>query len=246
MVMDPSNPNKLLVANMWQHRRTPWSFNSGGKGSGLYMTFDGGKTWKKQGKEDGIPDGDLGRIGLAFSQSQPSRVYAMIEATKNGLYKSDDGGFKWELVNSDPAYVTTRSFYFQDIRVDPQNENRIYSLYQPIAMSEDGGKTFVVIAPNKEFMPITMQCGSVQMILHLFLKAVMAVWLLVMIKERHGSLKNNFAFGQFYHINVDNEIPYHVMGGLQDNGSWWGPAYHMDKWTDTKFCWQDVGWRRWF
>ena len=135
MAMDPSNPNKLLVA-MWQHRRTPWSFNSGGKGSGLYMTLDGGKSWKKQGKEDGIPDGDLGRIGLAFSASQPSRVYAMIEATKNGLYKSDDGGFKWEIVNSDPAYVTTRSFYFQDIRVDPKNENRLYSLYQPIAMTD--------------------------------------------------------------------------------------------------------------
>lgn len=97
LVMDPSNPNKLL-AGMWQHSRTPWSFKSGGKGSGLYITLDGRKAWKKLGKEEGIPEGDLGRIGLAFAASQPSRVYALIEATKNGLYKSDDGGFKWELV----------------------------------------------------------------------------------------------------------------------------------------------------
>lgn len=90
LVMDPSNPNKL-IANMWQHRRTPWSFKSGGPGSGLYLTVDGGKNWKKLGKADGLPAGDYGRIGLAFAPSMPSRVYAMVEATKNGLYKSDDG-----------------------------------------------------------------------------------------------------------------------------------------------------------
>jgi hypothetical protein len=85
LVMDPSNPNKL-IANMWQHRRTPWSFKSGGTGSGLYITYDAGHTWKKLGKDDGLPAGNYGRIGLAFSESMPSRVYAMVEATKNGLY----------------------------------------------------------------------------------------------------------------------------------------------------------------
>ena len=239
MVMDPSNPNKLLAA-MWQHRRTPWSFNSGGKGSGLFMTLDAGKTWKKLGKEDGIPEGDLGRIGLAFSPSQPSRVYAIIEATKNGLYKSDDGGFKWELVNSDPAYVTTRSFYFQDIKVDPKNENRIYSLYQPIAMSEDAGRSFNVIAPTQRIHADHH-----------------AIWIspndpsfiidggdggLAISRDRGKTwrFEEQLAFGQFYHINVDNEMPYHVMGGLQDNGSWWGPAY---QWVDgpiQNLAWEDV------
>ena len=90
------------------------------------MTIDGGKTWKKEGKDDGLPDGNYGKIGLAFAANQPSRVYALVEATKNGLYKSDDGGAKWELVTNDPRWVTNRPFYFQDIRVDPQNENRIY------------------------------------------------------------------------------------------------------------------------
>ncbi len=240
LVMDPSNPNKLL-AGMWQHRRTPWSFNSGGKGSGLYMTLDGGKTWKKLGKEDGIPEGNLGRIGLAFSASQPSRVYALIEATKNGLYKSDDGGFKWELVNSDPAYVTTRSFYFQDIRVDPKNENRIYSLYQPIAMSEDAGKSFKVIAPMDKIhadhhaMWISPNDPS------FILDGGDGGLAISRDKGKTWKFEEQLAFGQFYHINVDNELPYHVMGGLQDNGSWWGPAY---QWTDgpiKNLSWQDVG-----
>ncbi|MGI8582625.1 MAG: WD40/YVTN/BNR-like repeat-containing protein [Chitinophagaceae bacterium] len=240
LVMDPSNPNKLL-AGMWQHRRTPWSFKSGGKGSGLYMTLDGGKTWKKSGKEEGIPGGDLGRIGLAFSASQPSRVYAMIEATKNGLYKSDDGGFKWELVNSDPAYVTTRSFYFNDIIVDPQNENRLYSLYQPIAVSEDGGKSFKVNAPTEKIhadhhaMWINPKDPS------FIIDGGDGGLSISHDKGKTWKFEEQLIFGQFYHINVDNELPYHVMGGLQDNGSWWGPAY---QWVDgpiRNFAWQDVG-----
>ncbi len=239
LVMDPSNPNKLL-AGMWQHRRTPWSFNSGGKGSGLYMTLDGGKSWKKLGKEDGIPDGNLGRIGLAFSASQPSRVYAMIEATKNGLYKSDDGGFKWELVNSDPAYVTTRSFYFQDIRVDPKNENRLYSLYQPIAMTEDAGKTFKVIAPNEKIhadhhaMWISPNDPS------FILDGGDGGLSISHDKGKTWKFEEQLAFAQFYHINVDNELPYHVMGGLQDNGSWWGPAYQWIEGPIQNMAWQDV------
>ena len=224
MVMDPSNPNKLLVA-MWQHRRTPWSFNSGGKGSGLFMTLDGGKTWKKQGKEEGIPEGDIGRIGLAFSQSQPSRVYALIEATKNGLYKSDDGGFKWDLVNSDPTYVTTRSFYFQDIRVDPQNENRLYSLYQPIAMTEDAGKSFKIIAPLDKIHADHHAMWISPNDPNFILEGGDGGLSVSHDRGKTWKFEEQLAFGQFYHINVDNEMPYHVMGGLQDNGSWWGPAY---------------------
>ncbi|MDQ6756753.1 MAG: hypothetical protein M3004_07435 [Bacteroidota bacterium] len=223
LVMDPSNPNKLLAA-MWQHRRTPWSFTSGGKGSGLYMTLDAGKSWKKLGKEDGIPD-TVGRIGLGFSASQPSRVYAMIEAPKNGLYKSDDGGFKWELVNSDPAYVTVRAFYFNDIRVDPKNENRLYSLYQPIAVSEDAGKTFRVTSPDQRIhadhhaMWINPNDPS------FILEGGDGGLTYSHDKGKTWRMEEQLPLGQFYHINVDNQMPYHVMGGLQDNGCWWGPAY---------------------
>ena len=120
LTMDPSNPNKL-IANMWQHRRTPWSFKSGGAGSGLFITIDGGKSWKKLSKADGLPAGDYGRIGIAFAPSMPSKVYAMVEAKKNGLYKSEDGGFKWELITEAPGIVTNRPFYLQDLAVDTKN-----------------------------------------------------------------------------------------------------------------------------
>ncbi|HQW84337.1 MAG TPA: hypothetical protein PK987_07755, partial [Ferruginibacter sp.] len=152
LVMDPTNPNKLIAA-MWQHQRTPYSFYSGGKGSGLFITVDGGKNWKKLSKDDGIPDGNLGRIGLTISYNEPTRVYALIEATKNGLYKSDDGGFNWVLVNSNKNDVTNRAFYFQDIRVDPKNENRLYNINQIISMSEDGGKTFKTVIPYSGIHP---------------------------------------------------------------------------------------------
>lgn len=240
LVMDPSNPNKL-IAGMWQHRRTPWGFKSGGPGSGLYITIDGGKNWKKLDKDDGIPAGNLGRIGLAFSTNEPSIVYAMIEATKNGLYKSEDGGFKWELVNSDPRWVTNRPFYFQDIRVDPKNENRIYNIHDQVEVSEDGGKTFRTLIPysgihpdhhawwihpkNPDFM-IDGNDGGIG-ITH--------------DRGKNWTFDEKLPVGQFYHISVDNEIPYNVMGGLQDNGSWIGPAYTWTNGGIRNYYWQNVG-----
>ena len=140
MVMDPTNPNKLIVA-MWEHKRDPWFFNSGGKGSGLYMTHDGGKNWKKFSEEDGLPKGDLGRIGVAIAPGNPDIVYALVEAKKNALYKSEDGGFKWKKIN-DKADIGNRPFYYSEIYVDPQNENRVYSVFTYINVSEDGGKNF--------------------------------------------------------------------------------------------------------
>ena len=240
LVMDPSNPNRLL-ASMWQHRRTPWDFKSGGPGSGLYLTIDGGKNWKKLSKDDGLPDGDYGKIGLAFATNQPNRVYAMVEATKNGLYKSDDGGAKWQLVTNDPKVVTNRPFYFQDIRVDPQNENRIYNIHDQVEVSEDGGKTFTTVIPYSGIHPdhhawwIDPKNGS------------------FMIEGNDGGIAithdrgRNWAFdekipvGQFYHINTDNEMPYNVMGGLQDNGCWHGPAYTWISGGIRNDYWDNIG-----
>lgn len=140
LVMDPAHPNKLLAA-MWEHRRWPWFFKSGGPGSGLYITFDGGENWKKLTHEDGLPEGDLGRIGIAIARNNPNVVYALVEAKKSALLRSDDGGLKWRTVNNSPG-VAPRPFYYADIRVDPTNENRIYSLHSRLTYSEDGGKTF--------------------------------------------------------------------------------------------------------
>ncbi|HCD22354.1 MAG TPA: hypothetical protein DEQ44_00180, partial [Flavobacteriaceae bacterium] len=98
MIMDPTNPNKIVVA-LWEHKRDPWFFNSGGPGSGLYVTVDGGANWKQITSKDGLPEGELGRIGLAMATNKPHIVYALVESKKNALYKSEDGGYTWKKVN---------------------------------------------------------------------------------------------------------------------------------------------------
>jgi photosystem II stability/assembly factor-like uncharacterized protein len=240
MVMDPSNPNKLIVA-MWQHRRTPYSFKSGGPGSGLYITVDGGRNWKKLEKKDGLPEGELGRIGIAFARSMPSRVYAKVEAKRNGLYQSDDGGFTWTLINSKPEEVTDRPFYFQEIYVDPKNENRIYDIHSTVTYSEDGGRNFKTMLPyfgihpdhhawwihpdNPDFI-LDGNDGGIGI-----------------SRDRGKSwvFDDKIPVSQFYHINVDNEIPYNVMGGMQDNGSWHGPAYTWINGGIRNYYWNNVG-----
>lgn len=239
MVMDPSNPNKLLVC-MWQHNRTPWSFFSGGKGSGFYSTWDGGKNWKKLGKAEGLPD-TTGRIGIAIAPSDPDVIYAMVEATKNGLYRSEDGGMKWTLVNSDPQWVTNRPFYFQDIMVDPQNENRLYNIYQMIAQSDDGGKSFRIIIPYEGVHPDHHAWWIHPKDPSFIINGNDGGIAISRDRGRSWQFDEKLPLGQFYHINVDNEIPYNVMGGLQDNGSWHGPAY---VWADggiRNSYWKSVG-----
>ncbi len=223
LVIDPTNPNKL-IANLWDFRREPWFFRSGGEGSGLHISFDGGETWEERTDEDGLPKGNLGRIGLAISPSNPNRIYAKVEAKKNELYRSDDGGFKWKKISSDKN-AGDRPFYYSDIFVDPLNENRIYSLWSRVSLSEDGGKTWRVIIPYSGVHPDH----------HAF-------WVhpndpnyiiigndggLAISRDRATTWRfvKNLPVAQYYHINIDNELPYNVYGGMQDNGSWRGPAY---------------------
>ncbi len=222
LVMDPNNPNKLIAA-MWEFGRKPWFFNSGGKGSGMYLTYDGGKNWKKMTTKEGMPEGDIGRIGLAIAPSEPNIVYALIEAKENGLYRSTDGGETWSLRAS--KNIGNRPFYYADIFVDPVNENRIYNLHSIVTKSEDGGKTFETL----------LSYGYIHPDHHAF-------WVHpenpdYIIEGNDGGLNithdrgkswrfiENLPLAQFYHINYDMEIPYNVYGGLQDNGSWIGPAY---------------------
>lgn len=240
LVMDPSNPNKL-IAGLWQHFRTPWSFKSGGPGSGIYLTIDGGKNWKKLGKENGLPAGELGRTGLAFSTNEPSIIYAMVEATKNGLYRSEDGGYKWELVNSDPRWVTNRPFYFQDIRVDPKNENRIYNIHDQVEVSEDGGKTFKTLIPYSGIHPDHHAWWIDPANPDYMLDGNDGGIGITRDRGKNWTFDEKLPVGQFYHINVDNETPYNVMGGLQDNGSWVGPAYTWINAGIRNFYWMNVG-----
>ena len=242
MVMDPTNPNKLVVA-MWEHHRDPWFFKSGGEGSGLYITFDGGENWSKKSDEDGLPKGELGRIGLAISSNKPDRIYALIESKKNALYRSDDGGFKWSMIN-DKNDIGNRPFYYSDLYVDPTNENRLYSVFTYVNVSEDGGKSF------SELMPAYGVSNGVHPDHH-------AWWIhpqdgQFMMDGNDGGLNitrdggrswrfvESLPVAQFYHIAVDNEIPYNVYGGMQDNGSWVGPAYVWKAQGIRNSYWQEI------
>lgn len=239
LVMDPSNPQKL-IANMWQHRRTPWNFNSGGTGSGIYITVDGGRNWKKMGKEEGLPEGPIGRCGLAFSASQPSRVYAKVEATKNGFYRSDDGGFTWKLVNSDPAQVTDRPFYYNEIYVDPKNENRIYDIHATVTLSEDGGKSFTTLIPYNGIHPDHHAWWIHPTNENLIIEGNDGGIGISKDRGKTWRFDEQLPFGQFYHVNVDNEMPYNIMGGLQDNGSWRGPAYTWINEGIRNYYWESL------
>jgi len=241
LVVDPTNPNKLIAA-MWEHRRKPWTFNSGGPGSGLYITYDGGDTWEKKTDEDGLPKGDLGRMGLAIAPSKPNIVYALIEAKKNALYKSEDGGFKWKKI-SDKPNIGNRPFYYSDIFVDPKNENRIYSLFSLVNVSEDGGKSFRTLLPY--FGPSGVHPDHHAWWIHPDDPSYM-------IDGNDGGLNithdmgkswrfaENLPLAQFYHISVDNEIPYNVYGGMQVNGSWAGPAYVWKSGGIRNSYWQEL------
>ncbi|HTH54875.1 MAG TPA: hypothetical protein VL728_02435 [Cyclobacteriaceae bacterium] len=224
LVMDPTNPNKL-IASMWQHRRWPWTFKSGGPGSGLHITFDGGATWKKITDKDGLPEGELGRIGLSIAASKPEIIYALVESKKNALYKSSDGGFKWQMVNDKMNEIGDRPFYYSDIHADPQNENRLYTIYSEVNVSIDGGKSFQKLLPYSGVHP-DHHAWYINPIDPSF-----------MVDGNDGGMNitydygktwrfvENIPVGQFYHINVDMDYPYNVYGGLQDDGSWVGPAY---------------------
>ncbi len=248
LVVDPTNPNKLIAA-MWEHQRKPWTFNSGGEGSGLYITYDGGENWKKLTDKDGLPEGNLGRIGLAISPSNPKFVYALVEAKKNALYKSEDGGFKWKMVSDQSSGrgsdgIGNRPFYYADIFVDPINENRIYSIFTYVNVSEDGGKSF------QQLMPAYGTSTGVHPDHH--------AWYIhpnnpnFMIDGNDGGLNitrdrgktwrfvENLPVGQFYHVNVDMEYPYNVYGGMQDNGSWVGPAYVLKSQGIRNSYWQEI------
>ena len=242
LVMDPTNPNKLVAA-MWEHKRDPWFFKSGGSGSGLYVSFDGGENWSKKTDEDGLPKGDLGRIGLAIAANKTNIIYALIESKKNALYKSEDGGFKWKKIN-DKDDIGNRPFYYSDIAVDPQNENRVFSVFTYVNVSQDGGKNF------SQLMPAYGVDNGVHPDHH-------AWWIhpqdgSFMIDGNDGGLNitrdggktwrfiGNIPVAQFYHISVDNEFPYNVYGGMQDNGSWRGPAYVWKVQGIRNSYWQEI------
>ena len=222
LVADPSNPNHLL-ASTWTYRRWPWFFRSGGEGSGLWKSWDGGETWRRLTSAEGLPAGELGRIGIAFAVNEPRVAYALVEAEKSALLRSDDGGESWRAVNTE-VNVSDRPFYYNRITVDPTNENRVYRVSTYVSMSEDGGRTFRNVTP----------WSSVHVDHH-------ALWThpdghtliagndggVYFSHDRGGSWRfvENLVLAQFYHLAVDDAVPFNVYGGLQDNGTWMGPSH---------------------
>lgn len=238
LVMDPTNPDKLFAA-MWEYRRWPWFFKSGGPGSGLHVTRDGGDTWVRLTPEDGLPEGELGRIGLGIARSDPRIVYAFVEAAENALYRSDDGGLTWEKAGSGDN-VGNRPFYYADLRVDPERPGRVYSLWSVVSVSDDGGRTFERLVgwdvhPDHHAMWINPRDAR-----HIILGNDGGV----AISHDRGvtwRFVRNLPLAQYYHIRVDLERPYNVYGGMQDNGSWKGPSTVLENGGIRNYHWSEVG-----
>jgi photosystem II stability/assembly factor-like uncharacterized protein len=224
IAMDPESPDTLYAA-AYERRRTPFGFNGGGPDSAIYKTVDGGATWKKLVK--GLPyenGGDTGRIGLDIYRKDSNIVYAIVQHEKGGTYRSEDKGETWKKMGD----TNPRPSYYSQIRVDPNNDLRIWELGAQMFYSEDGGKTFSTqrvkgihgdfhamwIDPADSNHVITGSDGGIH-------------W--SYDNGRTWDFINTIAIGQFYEVGLDNEKPYKICGGLQDNGSWCGPSMSLTR-----------------
>jgi photosystem II stability/assembly factor-like uncharacterized protein len=218
VAFDPNNPN-VLFAGLWQMRRSPWKTTSGGPGSGLYRSGDGGETWK-QLTGSGLPEGEWGKVGVAIARTDSNRVYALIEAQEGGLFRSDDGGGNWARINAHRS-LRQRAWYYSTLTVDPNNADVIWFPQVPLLRSIDGGKTIqqirglvhgdhhdVWVDPHDSSRVITGDDGGINL-------------------STDGG--KTWAFpplplAQFYNIDVDDRLPYHVGGTIQDWGTASGPS----------------------
>ena len=235
VALDPNNP-RVLFAGLWQARRRPWDMTSGGPGSGLYTSRDGGDTWK-QLTGDGLPDGIWGKVGVAVAPSDGRRVYALIEAEQGGLFRSDDGGGKWTRVSAHRA-LQQRAWYYSTLTIDPTNPDVVWVPQVPMLKSIDGGKTLVNvdgihhgdhhdvwIDPEDPQRMITGNDGGVD----------------VTVNGGETWYAAPLPIGQLYHVNVDNHVPYRVSGALQDLGTASGPSNSLSSAGIRRADWYSVG-----
>ena len=241
--IDPQQPD-LLYAAMWQVRRWPWFFKSGGPGSNLYRSEDGGRTWRPI--REGLPSGDLGRIEIALAPSRPATLYAIVEAKETALYRSDDTGLHWRRIYTGLG-VQFRPFYMANLVVDPRDHNRIYNPSFFLQVSENGGKSFTSPMVGGTFAFGGGVHGDNQALWidparpeHMLLGTDGGVYVSY---NRGGNWKflQNLPVSQFYHVSVDDAEPYHVCGGLQDNGSWCGVSRTFSPLGIQNKDWFNVG-----
>ncbi|HEV2366222.1 MAG TPA: hypothetical protein VGS12_18740 [Caulobacteraceae bacterium] len=213
LAYDPQNP-RIVWAALWQMRRLPWNMSSGGPGSGLYRSADGGLTWTRL-EGHGLPAGILGRIDIAPSPARPGRIWAMIEAKAGGLYRSDDGGATWTLINQD-GRLTQRAWYFSKIYADPKSPDTVYALNTGLLRSTDGGRSFQLVAathgdhhalwidPNDPRRMINGNDGGASVTLDGGI-----TW----------STQENQPTAAIYHVAADDQFPYRLYGAQQDNSN---------------------------
>ena len=235
VALDPSNPN-IVFAGLWQVRRYPWDLASGGPGSGLYVSRDGGDTWTQlTGK--GLPGGIWGKVGVAVAPADGRRVYALIEAADGGLYRSDDGGESWTLA-SGAHDLRQRAFYYSTITVNPANPDEVWCPQVPMLKSIDGGRTFSQVAhmhhgdnhdlwidPKDPKRMIGGNDGGVD----------------ISLDGGETWVAPPLPIGQFYHVSVDDDVPFHVAGALQDIGTAQGPSNSLSTGGILDTDWEGVG-----
>jgi photosystem II stability/assembly factor-like uncharacterized protein len=235
VAIDPQRP-AIVYAGTWQARRQPWHLSTAGKGSGLYRSGDGGETWEKVNSDD-LPEGDWGKVGIAIAPSDSQRLYALIEAREGGLFRSDDGGASWKRQNTHRA-LQQRSWYYQTLTIDPRNPDIVWFPQVPLLRTIDGGKTIhqvdgtrhgdhhdVWIDPTDSRRLIVGSDGGIDV-------------------SRDGG-KSWFApalpLAQIYNIDVDNRVPYHVGGTMQDEGTFSGPSTVRFDGGNTLANWRFAG-----
>jgi photosystem II stability/assembly factor-like uncharacterized protein len=233
LTLDPNNPS-VLYAGFWQVQRKPWQLVSGGAGSGMFKTTDGGDTWTEITRNRGLPAGIWGDIGISVSGANSNRVYAIIEAKEGGVYRSDDAGATWQKMNGESS-LTQRAWYYMKIHADPKNQDIVYVNNVSFQKSADGGKTFrpvrglghgdshdLWIAPNDPNRMIEGDDGGAE----------------VTTDGGKTWTDEDYATAQFYHVIATTHFPYKVCGAQQDNSTLCGPSRRagtigLDEWKEA-------------
>jgi photosystem II stability/assembly factor-like uncharacterized protein len=233
LAMNPQDP-RTLYASLWDFRRQGWTFRSGGPGSGIYKSTDGGEHWSEltATSAKGLPEKPYGRIALAVAPSKPQVVYAMIESKKSGLFRSDDGGASWSALDAS-QFMVWRPFYFAHLIVDPKDENKLFKPDGPLLVSVNGGKSFSVTSENAhgDFHDVWIDPGNSNLVLT---GDDGGFWRSTDGGTRWEHLMN-LPVSQFYHVSVDAADPYRVYGGLQDNSSWVGESSYPGGVTNSRW-----------